>query len=399
MRKPETKQRVPTPLFPGYGGCDVFGRGLQNGGSPLDLAFHAEGRGWRSLIECCGREKGRIVMAGGCRMVLVMGANMLLLAAGVGQANVFDMPGGQASLQFVSVGDPGNAADSMGYGSVPYVYRMGEYDVTVAQYCQFLNAVAATDTYGLYNGNMASGPVSNDQLPTVGIIQSGSPGSYTYSVSYNSTAWSTYPVNLPTVFHSASLAANDSPICCVNWGDAARFCNWLQNGQPTFPAAAPARCPARPRPGRIRSTAIRQATMSPVTHGRPTPFPRRTNGPRRRITTRVRARIGTIRRKATRTPPTCCPIRAWTNANYNDAADSSHTGNGGYTDAANYVTPVGAFPSSPGPFGTYNMGGDVFQWIENRHERIQSWRGLLVDRHQLHGLLPNQLDQPAKCGR
>ncbi len=81
--------------------------------------------------------------------------------------------------------------------------------------------------------------MSNGQLPTVGIIQSGSPGSYTYSVSYNSAAWSTYPINLPTVYPSASVAANNCPICCANWGDASRFCNWLQNGQPTFPAGTP----------------------------------------------------------------------------------------------------------------------------------------------------------------
>ena len=43
------------------------------------------------------------------------------------------------------MGDPGNAADTATgslYGSVPYAYRMGKYDVTVGQYCQFLNAVA-----------------------------------------------------------------------------------------------------------------------------------------------------------------------------------------------------------------------------------------------------------------
>jgi hypothetical protein len=44
---------------------------------------------------------------------------------------------GLASLQFVTVGDPGNAPDTTGYGSVPYTYQMGEYDVTVGQYCQF----------------------------------------------------------------------------------------------------------------------------------------------------------------------------------------------------------------------------------------------------------------------
>ena len=92
------------------------------------------------------------------------------------------MPTGQTSLQFVTVGDPGNAADTTVmdarcYGSVPYVYQMGKYDVTVGQYCQFLNAVAKTDTYGLYNSGMAT-----DMFPTIGITQSGSSGNYSYSV-------------------------------------------------------------------------------------------------------------------------------------------------------------------------------------------------------------------------
>ena len=33
---------------------------------------------------------------------------------------------------------------------------IGKYDVTVGQYTAFLNAVAATDTYGLYNPSMAT---------------------------------------------------------------------------------------------------------------------------------------------------------------------------------------------------------------------------------------------------
>ena len=66
---------------------------------------------------------------------------------------------GLASLSFVTVGDPGNVADTTvmttdsttGYGSVPYAYQMGKYDVTLAQYSAFLNAVARSDPYGLYN--------------------------------------------------------------------------------------------------------------------------------------------------------------------------------------------------------------------------------------------------------
>jgi formylglycine-generating enzyme required for sulfatase activity len=49
------------------------------------------------------------------------------------------------------------------------------------------------------------------------------------------------------------------------------------------------------------------------------------------------------------------------NANFYDAYN---TGNGGYTDPTNYLTSVGAFADSPGPYGTYDMGGDVWQWNE-----------------------------------
>ena len=84
---------------------------------------------------------------------LLVVALVLILTVSVAQADVFNMPAGQTSLQFVTVGDPGNAADTATgcYGSVGYTYQMGKYDVTVGQYCQFLNAVAKTDTYGLYN--------------------------------------------------------------------------------------------------------------------------------------------------------------------------------------------------------------------------------------------------------
>ena len=38
-------------------------------------------------------------------------------------------------------------------GAVDYAYNIGTYEVTNAQYVEFLNAVAKTDGYGLYNGS------------------------------------------------------------------------------------------------------------------------------------------------------------------------------------------------------------------------------------------------------
>ena len=141
---------------------------------------------------------------------------LLVSATGIARADVFTMPSGSTSLQFIAVGDPNNPPDTATgslYGSVSYAYQMGKYDVTTAQYTQFLNAVATTgDPYGLYSPGMATAYPNNYGV-NLGISQSGGPGSYSYSVMGNGNV----------------------PIFDVSWGDAARFCNWLGNGQPTAP--------------------------------------------------------------------------------------------------------------------------------------------------------------------
>src|ERR1051325_11726840 len=74
------------------------------------------------------------------------------------------------------VGNPNDPATGNVYGGVNYAYRIGKYEVTVGQYTAFLNAVAATDTYALYNSSMAT------DLNIAGIARNGTPGSYSYSV-------------------------------------------------------------------------------------------------------------------------------------------------------------------------------------------------------------------------
>ena len=131
-----------------------------------------------------------------------------LLAAGTSQADVFSLPSGETSLQFVFVGDAGNPNDPASgglYGGVPYTYSMGKFNVTVAQYVEFLNAVASADTYALYNPMMAT------RANSAGIARSGSSGSYVYG----------------------PIGSANQPIAYVSWGDTARFANWLTNGQPT----------------------------------------------------------------------------------------------------------------------------------------------------------------------
>jgi formylglycine-generating enzyme len=111
----------------------------------------------------------------------------------------------------VTVGNPGNTADAAGYGAVGNTYQIGKYEVTAGQYTEFLNAVANTDTYGLYNPEMSS---SGDGCK---IQQTLVLGVYRYSVAQD---YANRPVNF------------------VSFWDAARFANWLHNGQPIGPQNA-----------------------------------------------------------------------------------------------------------------------------------------------------------------
>ena len=125
------------------------------------------------------------------------------------------------TVDTVPVGNTGNTIDVLwvegeveyGYGAVDYEYSIGTYEVTAGQYLEFLNAVAATDTYGLYSPQMDS------SIYGCQITQNGASGSFTYDLSGRPSGtpadWSNRPVNF------------------ISWGDAARFANWMHNDQPT----------------------------------------------------------------------------------------------------------------------------------------------------------------------
>ena len=115
-------------------------------------------------------------------------------------------------IDMTYVGNPGNPPDQpreppyepFYVGAVPYAYYIGTYEVTVAQYTEFLNSVAQSDPYGLYSPYMASG------FAGPFITRSGTEGNYTYS---------------------AVDGKQDQPVRWVSLLDAMRFCNWMANGQ------------------------------------------------------------------------------------------------------------------------------------------------------------------------
>src|SRR5258706_7343277 len=103
------------------------------------------------------------------------------------------------TMSWTPVGNPGNAGDTglcSGCGAVSYSYSIGTYEVTNAQYAEFLNAKAASDPLKLSASS--------------GIARSGSDGSYTYTV-------------IP--------GRENQPVDSATFWDAARVANWMNNGQ------------------------------------------------------------------------------------------------------------------------------------------------------------------------
>lgn len=215
-------------------------------------------------------------------------------------------------MEYVTIGNPGNAADPLtGYGAVSYVYQIGKYEVTNAQYVEFLNAKGASNSGSIYNSNMAS----------TGITQVGSSGSFTYNV-------------------TGTLA--NRPVVFVSWFDAARFANWMMNGQGS---------------GDMETGAY---TLNGATSGI------------------ITANIG-----ASVYIPT---EDEWYKAAYYSAANTSYslypngqntisTADANYGNSVGSTTNVGSYTGAPSAYGTFDQGGNVIEWNDAVESVLNDRRG------------------------
>ena len=228
------------------------------------------------------------------------------------------------TMDWVSIGDINNLADqrtgngSLGYGAVDHAYRIGKYEVTNAQYGEFLNAKGQSNTNAIYNSDM----------PRFGITQSGTSGSFSYTV---------------------TTALANHPVVYITWFDAARFANWMMNGQGNA------------------SMENGAYTLNGATSG----F----------ITANIGAQVYIPSENE------------WYKAAYYNAANASYSlyPNGRNTMAeadANIEfsvgngesTNVGTYSHAPSSYGTYDQGGNVWEWNDAVISGIYgSGRGLRGD--------------------
>ena len=247
------------------------------------------------------------------------------------------------TIDWVTVGNPGNANDSTGYGAVNYEYQIGKYDVTIGQYTEFLNAVAKTDTYALYN------TATGTNLNVAGISRTGDSGSYTYSVMTN-----------------GGNSAN-RPITYVSWFDAARFANWMANGQPTgAQSSTTTENGAYNVNGATSGNAPARNVTNPNTNAAPTFFIPTENEWYKAAYYSPLLNSGsggyyTYAAQSNTAPGNTIGSGA-NQANYAPNDVFSVTQSSSYSPSQNYLTDVGAFTNSASYYGTFDQSGNVYQW-------------------------------------
>ena len=263
---------------------------------------------------------------------LVRGALLALVLLMAGGASA-----GPVNIALVKVGDVGNLPDpATSYGAVSYPYSIGEYDVTMGQYATFLNAVATTsDPYGCWNISMSNA------TPTYGITRTSTTAGYTYAAKGNSA-------NVPVTY--------------VSWGDAARFCNWLANDEPTgAEGAGTTETGTYYLNGSTGSAALMAVTRSTTAtwalpnvneYYKAAYYP---GGG-------TNSSYWVYPTQSDSEPSNVLSATGTNNANF--TAISNQPPFATETDPTDWLTPVGAFANSPGPCGTFDMGGDVWQWTE-----------------------------------
>jgi formylglycine-generating enzyme required for sulfatase activity len=253
-----------------------------------------------------------------------------------------------ATLDLVDITSPNNTPDSTSNcfstlcGAVAYEYSIGRYEVTNAQYAEFLNAVADADPNNLYNASMDSDALG-------GITRGGAPGGYFYGV---------------------KSGRGNNPVIFVSFYDALRFANWLHNAQP-----AGAQGQSTTENGAYTITPNGVAANS-ITRNPGARFFLPTEDEWYKaafydagLDVYYDFPMGSNSTPFSDPPPGTDQSGNFWSSTY------ALTGSSSRDYQFNYLSDVGAYTSASSPFGTFDQGGNVYEWNETV-TTTPSYRGL-----------------------
>jgi formylglycine-generating enzyme required for sulfatase activity len=268
------------------------------------------------------------------------------LALAIAFALFYPRAAAAIAIDTVPIGNAGNAGElqpnqpTLGhaggiFGRVTTDYRIATTEVTNAQYVAFLNAVAASDPNSLYD------PLMNS-YSRGGIVRSGVSGSYSYAVKADVSDGG--PGN-------TNYTYGDKPVNFVSWFDAARFANWMQNGQPT---------------GAQSSTTTENGAYT-LNQANPVAVARNSGAtwflPTENQWYKAAYYDGSA--GVYYDYPTRANIAPDNNIPLNDSGNSANYFVGGFTQQESYpLTTAGAYVASKSPYGTTDQGGNVWEWTE-----------------------------------
>ncbi len=285
----------------------------------------------------------------------------------------------QAAVTFdwATIGDPNNAADTLvmnkgpctngasisctgdgstGYGSVGYTYRIAKHHVTMSQYTEFLNTVDPTgsNSLELYDDRMEQRvhPVSFLPIPAE-----------TGGIDFDPNA-------SQGAKYTTKSGQENYPATWVSWVSAARFVNWLSNGQGagdtesgvynSLPTTASDPVPSRdpgaqfflPSDDEFYKAAYYNPTLNGGTGGY--------------------TEYGTGNSPPTIGDPNSTPGGA--NYAQTDGVDG-HSGDtywqnnfSSYNSNLDHLTEVGAYSNATSHYGLFDVDGTAYQWMETTRQ-------------------------------
>ena len=107
------------------------------------------------------------------------------------QADTFGTGSNQFTVDFVEIGNTSNTNSSLGYGAVPYAYRMGKYEISQLQVTKATLLGMANVSAGAWSNNRPAGSVNwYEAAAFVNFLNTNSGRTAAYNLAWSGSAWS-----------------------------------------------------------------------------------------------------------------------------------------------------------------------------------------------------------------